>query len=170
MGLSLAAHRWVEIDADHPARRPHLPPGDDAVESGAAAQVQHHFPGLETAAQVRVAHARERRHGAGRRAIEPLALVAEQFGCPTSVVEVELTFRVFGHFLIHPQDFALDHGFERGLLFGVKPCDVGHGRAWLGLSFAFTYVMLQGPTLWSWKTTPSLPVQAEWTIFCGITA
>src|SRR5256886_13661787 len=54
--------------------------------------------------QVRVAHARERRHGAGRRAIEPLALVAEQPGCQTPVMEVELTFRVFGYLLIHPQD------------------------------------------------------------------
>jgi len=26
---------------------------------------------------------------------------------------MELTFRVFGHLLIHPQDFALDHSLER---------------------------------------------------------
>src|SRR6266446_6872860 len=138
MRLSLAAHRRVQIDADYLARRPHLPRGDDAVESGAAAKVQHHFPGFEAAAQVRVAHAGERRYGAGRRAIEPLALVAEHLGCPTPVVEMELTFRVFGHLLIHPQDFALDHSLERGLLFGVKPCDVGHGPAWRGSSFGFT--------------------------------
>ena len=54
------------------------------------------------------------------------------------MVEVELTFRVFGHFLIHPQDFPLDHSLERGLLIGVKRCDVGHGRGWRGSSFGFT--------------------------------
>ena len=73
-----------------------------------------------------------------RRAIEPLGLVAEQLGCLTPVVKVELPFGVLGHFLIHPQNLTLDHFFERGLLFGVKQCDVGHGRAWLGSSFAFT--------------------------------
>src|SRR5436309_13422777 len=56
--------------------------------SSAAAQVQYHFPGLEAAAQVRVAHTGEGRHSPGRR-------------------------------------LALDHSLERGLLFGVKPCDVG---------------------------------------------
>src|SRR6266550_2087177 len=153
MRLSLAAHRRVEIDTDHAARRPHLPRGDDAVEPGATPEIQHRLAGLDPAAQVRVAHARERRHGAGRRAIEPVAFVAEQLGCLTPVVEVELPFGVLRHFLIHPQNLALDHCFERGLLIGEKQCDVGHGRAWLGSSFGFTYVMLQGPTLWSWKTT-----------------
>src|SRR5438309_3419643 len=53
------SHRRVEIDADHPARRPHLPRGDDAVESGPAPQVQHHFPGLEAAAQRSEEHTSE---------------------------------------------------------------------------------------------------------------
>src|SRR2546427_791818 len=96
MRLSLATHRRIQIDADHPARRPHLPRGDDAVESGPAPQVQHHFPGLEAAAEVRVADAGERRHGAGRRAIEPLGLIAEQLSRLTPVVEVEL--RLGAHF------------------------------------------------------------------------
>src|SRR5207247_3769010 len=160
MRLSLPTHRRVQIDADHPARRPHLPPGDDAVESGAAAQVQHHFPGLEAAAQMRVAHAGERRYGARRRTIEPLGLVAEHLRRLTPVVEVELPFGVLSHFLIHPQNLTLDHSLEWGLLLGVKQCDVGHGRAWRGSSFGFTYVILQGPTLWRCKTNPSLPVQA----------
>src|SRR5207247_2870290 len=41
--------------------------------------------------------------------------------------EVELAFRVLGHLLVHPQDFALDHPLERGLLLGVRRRDVGHG-------------------------------------------
>ena len=36
---------------------------------------------------------------------------------------------VLGHFLIHPQDLALDHSFERALLFRVKHCAVGHMRS-----------------------------------------
>src|SRR5437588_832538 len=138
MRLRLATHRRVQIDADHPALRPHLPPGDDTVETGSAPQVQHHLPGLEAAAQVWVPYACERRHGAGRRAIEPLGLIAEHLGCLTPVVEVELPFGVLGHFLIHPQDLTLDHSLERGLLVRVKQCDVGHGRAWRGSSFGFT--------------------------------
>src|SRR2546426_11953119 len=147
MRLSLAAHRRVEIDTDHAARRPHLPRGDDAVESGAATQVEDRLPGLQAAAQVRVAYPGERCDGAGRRAIEPLGLVAEQLGRLTPVVEVELPFGVLGHFLIHPQNLTLDHSFERGLLFGVKQCDGSNGPAWLGSSFAFADVLLPGPTL-----------------------
>ncbi len=87
---------------------------------------------------MRVAHAGERRHGTGWCAIEPLALVAEHLGCLTPVVKVELPCGMLGHLLIHPQNLTLDHSLERGLLFGVKPCDVGHGRAWRGSSFGFT--------------------------------
>ena len=64
-----------------------------------------------------------------RRAIEPLGLVAEQLGRLPPAVEVELPFGVLGHFLIHSQNLTLDHSLERGLLIGVKQCDVGHGRA-----------------------------------------
>src|SRR5439155_3917714 len=109
MRLGLATHRRVQIDADHPARRPHLPRGYDAVESGAAAQVQHRFPGLEAAAQMRVAHAGERRYGAMRRTIEPLGLVAEHLRPLTSEVEVELPFGVLSQFLIDAQNLTLDH-------------------------------------------------------------
>src|SRR5438034_10364899 len=120
MRLSLSAHRRVDIDADHAARRAHLPRGYDAVEPRPTPEIQHRLAGLDPAAQVRVAHAGEGRHGAGRRAIEPLALVAEQLGGLTPVVEMELTLGVLRHFLIHPQDLALDDSFERGLLFGAK--------------------------------------------------
>src|SRR2546430_6627825 len=118
-----------QIEAHHPARRPHLPRSDDAVEPRPTPEIQNRLAGLEPAAQVRVADPGERRHGAGRRAIEPLALVAEQLGCQTPLMEVELTFRVFGYLLIHPQDFALDHCFERALLLRVKHCAVGHVRS-----------------------------------------
>src|SRR5205823_11395963 len=39
MGLSLAAHHWVEIDADHPTRRPHLPRREYDVNLDTAAPV-----------------------------------------------------------------------------------------------------------------------------------
>src|SRR5213594_2483994 len=74
-----------------------------------------------------VADARERRDRPARGAVQPVGRVAEHLGRPTPVVEVELAFRVLGHLLVHPQDFALDHPLERGLLLGVRRRDVGHG-------------------------------------------
>src|SRR5437867_12896361 len=109
MRLSLAAHRRVEIDAHHAARRAHLPRGDDAVEPRPTPEIQHRLAGLEPAAQVRVAHAGEGRHGAGRRALEPLALVTVQLGWLTVVIKVELTLGVLSHLLIHLLNLALAH-------------------------------------------------------------
>src|SRR2546422_113717 len=74
-----------------------------------------------------VADARERRDRPARGAVQPVGRVAEHLGRPTPVVEVELAFRVLGHLLVHPQDFALDHPLERALLLGVRRRDVGHG-------------------------------------------
>src|SRR5438309_7234833 len=58
--FSLATHGRIQIDADHAARRPHLPRRDDAVETRATPEIQHRLAGLEPAAQVRVAHTGER--------------------------------------------------------------------------------------------------------------
>jgi hypothetical protein len=86
---------------------------------------------LEAAAQVWVSHTGERRHGAGRRAIEPLALVAEHLGCRTPVVKVELPFGMLSYFLIHPQNLTVDHSLERGRLVSVKDYGLGHVLALL---------------------------------------
>src|SRR5712692_3140499 len=76
---------------------------------------------------MRVADARERCDRPAWGAVQPVGRVAEHLGRPTPVVEVELAFGVLGHLLVHPQDFALDHPLERGLLLGVLRCDIGHG-------------------------------------------
>ena len=62
-----------------------------------------------------IADAGERRHGPGRGAVQPRPIVIEQLGGLPAVEEMEFLIRVVRDVLIHPDDLALERGFERFL-------------------------------------------------------
>src|SRR5207249_7466732 len=47
VGLGFLAHGWIQVHADDPSRRTHLPGRDDGVESRSATQIEHGLPRLQ---------------------------------------------------------------------------------------------------------------------------
>ncbi len=99
-GGGLSAHRFGHIDGDHAPTAPDLTGGDKAIESGAAADVEHSLALLQVAQRERIPGAGERLNGALRKRVHVSVRVAEHPRQRPARVKVEALFRVLRYFAV----------------------------------------------------------------------
>jgi hypothetical protein len=95
-GASLLDHRRRHVDADDGSRRTDHPGGDDAVDAGAAANVDDALAQHQAAKPERVARARERSDRRFRHTIEPFLIVTDDCGESPAGMKVKITLRFLG--------------------------------------------------------------------------